>query len=72
MNSICLLGSDIQPSNFVRPDGDKLTLGDVVREAQMRSRLSVQSWNRIVRRKGDMSERLIQAVVNDWELEPYG
>ncbi len=74
MNSICLLGSDKQPSNFIKPNGDKFTLGDVVREAQMRSRLSVQLWNKMYTRKdqGEKAERLIQAVVDDWELQPYG
>ena len=72
MNNICLLGSDKQPSNFIKPDGEQFTLGDVVREAQMRSRLSVQQWNKMVNRKNEMSERLIAAVVKDWELEPYG
>ena len=72
MNMVCLLGSDKQPSNFTRPNGEQLTLGDVVREAQMRSHLSVARWNKMTCRKDDMTERLIQAVVDDWELESYG
>ncbi len=66
----CLLGSNVQPSEFEDIVGNRVTLGDVVCEAQERSTLSVSQWNTLVRDDSDYAEALIQMAVNDLHITP--
>ena len=66
----CLLGSSIQPSNFVDADGRKYTLGDVVAEAHNRSGRTIDEWNEWARTEPEAQEAALQAVVDSWGLKP--
>lgn len=69
----CLLGSSTLPSTFklrsdYRGTGRIVQLGEIVREGFRRSGLTVAAWNALVTRNPEVTDALLQVVVDDWGL----
>lgn len=61
-----LIGSSVQPSNFVDPKGYHFSLGDVVREAFKRTAFTTEEWNTW---DDESREEAIQEIVDEMKLE---
>lgn len=64
--SEALFGSNILPSTMYRPGGERVQLGDIVREAYRRSGLTISEWNHLPEEKRD---EVLQIVVDEWGLK---